>query len=471
MARLLIAVVVFLFTSAISIAGPNPSSLKSFKVLVPDYSETNGGSSPAVAPDGEDIAYYSAACSYQNGGLYLFGPLSLLDDNTTLFPQKIDTAPGGGYIPGFDGYQPRNVDWSADGNSIAFVGTDGCLYIDQVLDPVSKRPGVPKLLISQGDSAQTIQVPRWSPDGTRIAYIRDSAKSILVCIVNVDDGKETVLADDAMGVPFVWQQPWSPDGKSIVYSGGKGSFNTYIKFKKSPFSKKELIDKSEDYFMCVSSMDGKRKKLGPGICPSWSPAGNRIAYTAIATNNYKIDSKQYLGYAHLSIWTCSSGGSDKRALTTSRPSKEDAVYLKAIFPKAKANELRESLSSAQSEKEMSDKDTEDLSNTLAPYAGKILGAVSIFSMDSYPIWSADGKKLLFVRGTICNRCNNDLVLLDIASGHEKVLVGNAQIDCVSWTKDSKKIVAQLTRAVSMQESNDPTNIKAGRPEIWMLELE
>ena len=63
------------------------------------------------------------------------------------------------------------------------------------------------------DKANTMaQLPRWSPDGTRVAFIESQSNRI--GIFNFTSEIRFFPAQAA----FLWEQPWSPDGSALTYT-------------------------------------------------------------------------------------------------------------------------------------------------------------------------------------------------------------------------------------------------------------
>lgn len=67
-----------------------------------------------------------------------------------------------------------------------------------------------KRRLTQGDD----YAPKFSPDGTRIAFVRDGQ----LCVMQADGSKVTILADGYM----VLNYDFSPDGTRIIFSAVQG---------------------------------------------------------------------------------------------------------------------------------------------------------------------------------------------------------------------------------------------------------
>jgi dipeptidyl aminopeptidase/acylaminoacyl peptidase len=142
--------------------------------------------------------------------------------------------------------------WSPDGTKIAFYGyprgavQGGANYDVYVMS--ADGSGVANLTTTPADVASWFSQlnPKWSPDGTRIAYDGDDG----LYVVNVDSSGPTRIASGQ-------DATWSPDGTRIAFGGQGGIF--------------------------AVSPDGNglvQLKSGPGFdeFPAFSPDGSRIAY-------------------------------------------------------------------------------------------------------------------------------------------------------------------------------------------------
>jgi Tol biopolymer transport system component len=57
-------------------------------------------------------------------------------------------------------------------------------------------------------------VPKWSPDGTRLTFIRDAGDVSDIYVMHADGSHVVQLTDD---VAFDTFPIWSPDGSSVLF--------------------------------------------------------------------------------------------------------------------------------------------------------------------------------------------------------------------------------------------------------------
>jgi Tol biopolymer transport system component len=115
--------------------------------------------------------------------------------------------------------------------------------------------------------AASYQVPKWSPDGRTIAYLRDSGGAPALWLARADGRDKHVLRRDVYGYPD--SVSWSPEGGRIAFVGLVGSGET-------------------DAALVVASANGARSRAVAGIAGDpdqasvgnvrWSPTGGRIAF-------------------------------------------------------------------------------------------------------------------------------------------------------------------------------------------------
>ena len=283
-----LTIIIFLAVSLCAYAGPNQQELESYQVLVPDWSKTSGGESPALSPDGKTLVYisqdkiwvlsdldkYILPSEHSSSPPRIPEPwqldVKLSDTADESLPVTIIRYEGGSGL--------RDVDWSLDGKRVAFI-YQGRLFMAEDIDPKAKSAKTRMLadvtIWKHGENktdyeGRPLESPRCSPDGTKIAFVRPSdtiGPVSYISVLDLKSGKETVVAKDAMDGPNTWGQPWSPDSRSLVYSSmsinpdGKTAVRGGISMVHVDEGiPRKLIDESETY------------------SPSWSPGGDKLAF-------------------------------------------------------------------------------------------------------------------------------------------------------------------------------------------------
>ncbi len=120
---------------------------------------------------------------------------------------------------------------SPDGSTVAFSwsGASGDNYDIYVVKPGGQEP----LRLTTNPAADTF--PAWSPDGSQIAFVRRKGVFAEIVVVPPLGGAERVLHRfSRIGADLDFSQHpvlnWSPNGKSIVYSGQSGPGEKYRLF-------------------------------------------------------------------------------------------------------------------------------------------------------------------------------------------------------------------------------------------------
>jgi hypothetical protein len=130
------------------------------------------------------------------------------------------------------------------------------------------------------DPRNYLAFARWSPDGTRIAFIKipDSPTPFTVgelWVMAANGSNPRRLADADAGHGYA--EAWSPDGSRIAYVVRENPQNAQA----------DQNDKAlESDIWIVNLTDGRQSRLtqfdgGRVEAPTWSPDGGRVAFTAV----------------------------------------------------------------------------------------------------------------------------------------------------------------------------------------------
>ncbi|MCG7961642.1 MAG: discoidin domain-containing protein [Candidatus Thiodiazotropha taylori] len=103
---------------------------------------------------------------------------------------------------------------------------------------------------------------RWSPDGSRLSYLR-TAPSLSVEVVHINSGSQQIVTTEAeRSTPN-----WSPDGTELLYvSVANGTPQVWR-------------------YTVTNGLSDAITGMGQYLYPVWGPAGQRIAYYALDENN------------------------------------------------------------------------------------------------------------------------------------------------------------------------------------------
>jgi hypothetical protein len=140
----------------------------------------------------------------------------------------------------FDNNEPT---WSPDGSKIAFV-RDSQIYVMNA-DGTNQTPLTSN---SSGNSN-----PAWSPDASKLTFVSFRDGNGQIYTMNVDGSNQTRLTNNSLDDN---EPAWSPDGSKIVFNRNS---NIYV-MNADGSNQEQLTDSAND------------------SNPSWSPDGTQIAF-------------------------------------------------------------------------------------------------------------------------------------------------------------------------------------------------
>jgi Tol biopolymer transport system component len=195
---------------------------------------------------------------------------------------------------GDEGWSYRTVSspvWSPDGTKIAFVRTTWTPYKERGEDRTWTPEGVIVVMDADGGRMSELTpleklgehtAPVWSPDGRRIAYVTEQRGTADIAVVEATGGDSTIVA----GTPLSETEPtWSPDGRRIAYTGGTGN--------------------AAELFVIDADGSGERqltRNTGYDGNAAWSPDSRRIAFDSDRTGATRV-------------WVMDADGANQRQLT------------------------------------------------------------------------------------------------------------------------------------------------------------
>jgi Tol biopolymer transport system component len=252
--------------------------------------------------------------------------------------------------------------WSPDGRRIAFVGFRNG-RVGDIFTVAPDGRGERRLTTATAHE----DMPRWSPDGRKIVFVRHTGGALInfqLFVMNADGSGQTQLTHE--GAPN-FAPTWSPDGTKIAF-----------------VSQRDLS--SEIYVMNADGSGHTRLTVparGPtgqsvsNDSPDWSPDGQRIAF---ASNRSELGAWR--------LYTMQADGTDQRPLTQN--------------PVAWHNERR-------------------------------------------PAWSRDGSRVAYVSGPGRDIpvTNSEIYVVDADGGNERRLTRTDEADTTpSWSPDGRLAITR-----------------------------
>lgn len=265
--------------------------------------------SPVVSPDGRWVAF---AHSYEH-----VDGIALVDAEGEFFPQKL--AYGSDFV-----MQPC---WHPSGKFLAFIAWNhpqmpwngSELRLVKLAEDGAGLPYAEDILSIVGDQDTAIFQPEFSPDGSQLAYISDSAGWSQIYIYDLESGERRQLTHNQAehGAP-AWVQGmrtygWSGDGSSLVYQeNAKGFVSLKRLMLESGASEKVrgLEEYSELEQISIARDTGAIAVIASSslIPPRVASLGNDGEVAIHRRRGAENLSPDQLSAAQAISWTCDDGG-------------------------------------------------------------------------------------------------------------------------------------------------------------------
>ena len=210
---------------------------------------TDWADDPVWSPDGTRIALTRYVRAEEES--IAVEEIFLIDADGTNLTQITNTEGGA--------YGASRPVWSPDGSRVAFIR-----FRDLDPAPTVSNVDTELLVVNADGTGQRIVAdtdgddhnPVWSPDGTRIAFHHSTQSTTKILVVNSDGSGQRALARTR---GEEWGPQWSPDSARIAFTGVPG--------------------RSGIPSVYVVGADGSdQTTLALGANPRWSPDGTRIAF-------------------------------------------------------------------------------------------------------------------------------------------------------------------------------------------------
>jgi Tol biopolymer transport system component len=239
------------------------------KILASETLAIEGGragsylDSPVWSPDSDELVFVKVNSAMNS------------DDTASL---RIINADGSGLmrLETADLTHFLNPDWSPDGSKIAFesFGDNWDIYTVNA-DGTGNVTNLTNNFFFDSE-------PQWSPDGSKIAFVAERDRSQEspelvnneIYVMNPDGSGQTRLTNNAGGDI---EPRWSPDGTKIAFS----RYTAY-----SPLESSE-----QGVYVMNSDGSGQTKLTGNEVsdsAPIWSPDGTKIAFESFRDGNSEI---------------------------------------------------------------------------------------------------------------------------------------------------------------------------------------
>ena len=221
-----------------------------------------------------------------------------------------------------DGYEP-NI--SPDGERVVYTATEVHRKLPFLIE-TRKIDGSDRQRITEGGGEPNYLYPAWSPDGTRIAFARDSESGEFE-----DTGIYTMAADGSdlrwLLRSRFWHEAgpvWSPDGKRLAFTGYRNDAGRLRPIPKLRHVLYAIEADASGLTRVYESPISEKYEFVNEIVghPAWSPDGQKLAFILNAPPEDDTDEPP-----KVSVITINTDGSGQRTVAEYSGSIEQGVGL------------------------------------------------------------------------------------------------------------------------------------------------
>jgi len=191
--------------------------------------------------------------------------------------------------------------------------------------------GEPQQLVDKSD----VRMPRWSPDGERIAFFSDSDGETKIWLLSVDSGQmqPVPLTGDRHGPisthPYYSGLEWSPDGQKLAFAAQDSVEPEDMLVWKDWYRTEGFGDIHHRVQLWTVDADGGTPiQLTKGDFhngqPAWSPDGTQIAF--MSNRSGQEESILWSVNENYDVWLVASTGGAARKITTNEGPDSSPVW-------------------------------------------------------------------------------------------------------------------------------------------------